>query len=491
MHSGQVLNGRYELLEPVGKGGMGEVWKARDLQLRRYVAIKGIRDAATQGLNVKRRLEREAENHAPLSHDRIVPMIDAFIEDEHLYLVMRFIEGTDLRTACNSGALSEADKVAILADVLEGMTYLHERTTVVHRDLKPANILLGENNRAYIADFGIALSRLDPDATQTQGIVGTPGFVAPEVVGQKTATQASDVWSFGAIALWVFTGHTPELHTPEMGIPEGNFAGSLTDDIRAALSSRRPPASELLQSFRRAEREGMTVAVPVVSSPTPPAPTAPESSYAAAVAQKRRRRVLVALIFVALAAIAVLAMAVLRPLTAHPEASGTSPAPISASPTPAETSTPSEAPTPSETPTPTISTPSSTPTPDEVTLVPHTSAAALSGDIIDGRIEISSSRGKLAPGLYDVRQPPGYEPYVYTAAGRLGRTGCYAQWKVVNNGKLLDTTRTPCEKPGSSSEVYWPNLIKYEVGTVEVTADITTDWGAARMLKITFQMSEN
>ncbi|WP_422758955.1 hypothetical protein [Paenarthrobacter sp. C1] len=88
-------------------------------------------------------------------------------------------------------------------------------------------------------------------------------------------------------------------------------------------------------------------------------------------------------------------------------------------------------------------------------------------------------------------RPPGYEPYVYTAGGRLGREGCYAQWRVVNNGVLLDTKRTPCQAQGGFSEVYWPNLLKYEVGTVEVTAAITTDWGATTTLKVTFQMAKN
>lgn len=153
---------------------------------------------------------------------------------------------------------------------------------------------------------------------------------------------------------------------------------------------------------------------------------------------------------------------------------------VSPSPTPSDTTMPTPTSTPETTPSPTLS----------VSAPSQATSAALSGDITDGRIEITGG-GKLGPNLYDVQARPGYEAYVYTAAGRLGPNGCYVQWRVVNNGKLLDTKRTSCAAQPSFSEVYWPNSIKYEVGTVEVTANITTDWGATKLLKVTFQTVAN
>lgn len=150
--------------------------------------------------------------------------------------------------------------------MLSALAYLHEQTTVIHRDLKPSNILLGTDNQAYVADFGIAQSQLDPNATESQFLVGTRLYMAPEVQAGRPASHESDMWSFGAIALWLFTGRTPDLLDPEMGIPEGNFAGSLSDGIRATLSrdpSRRPSASHLLPVFRQAQHEGVTAVVPL------------------------------------------------------------------------------------------------------------------------------------------------------------------------------------------------------------------------------------
>ncbi|MET1087877.1 MAG: protein kinase [Arthrobacter sp.] len=491
MHKGQFLNGRYELIERLGQGGMGDVWKAHDQVLPRYVAIKGLSEESVAGGGHKRRLEDEADTLAGLRHTRIVPIIDKFTEDDQLYLVMEFIEGTDLQRAGETGSLTDASKIAILTGVLEALTYLHEETTVVHRDLKPANVLLDHKKRPYVADFGIARSRLDTQATQTQGIIGSRPYMAPEVLDGKTATPASDMWAFGAIALWLFTGRTPHA-----GIPEGNFAGSLTDDIRAALSDRRPSASDLLESFLRVQRDGVTSAVPTVvhhESATRPVPSVRQPANTPA-ERRRPRWIPVLLLVVAVAAISTLALTLLRPGALATEPNSAATAPSARTSTPSEASTASETPTPSKvpTPTPTVSeTPRQNPAPPTSTPAATSSPpAAISREISDGRIEISSSRGKLGPGLYDASTSPGYEPYVYTAAGRLGSEGCYAQWRVVNNGILLDTRRTPCERSPISSEVYWPR-VDYEPGSVEVTADITTDWGASSKLSVTFEMVKN
>lgn len=490
MHTGQMLGeGRYELLEPLGEGGMGEVWKANDTKFNRLVAIKGVSDRALPEMGAKRRLEREAIHQGSLQHDRIVPIIDTFIEDDRLYLVTRYIQGTNLQKAGEAGTLTDAAKASILADILTALAYLHEQTTVIHRDLKPANVLLGEDNQAYLTDFGIAESQMDPDATKSVHLLGSSPYMAPEVLIQRQpASKASDVWAVGAIALWLFTNRTPDLAAPGMGIPAGNFAGSLSDDIRSALnpeSSQRPSASQLLPVFRRAQHEGVTQAVPLLRQTAPA--TSPLAQTTAV--PRRRRWIPVVLILAVLMALAGTAVALMNPQGTGPQAGPSTPAAV---PAPATTTpTPTPSPTPTPTPTPTV-TPPPTPTPTPtVTATTPSPINSLSGEITEGRIDVHSSSGKLGPGLYNVSRPPGYEPYVYTAGGRLGQEGCYAQWRVVNNGVLLDTKRTPCAARGGFSEVYWPNLLKYEVGTVEVTAAITTDWGATTTLKTTFQMIKN
>lgn len=358
MEAGQVLHGRYELLELIGKGGMGQVWKALDRQEQRHVAIKGLTKEPTQEAGIRRRLELEAQTLAGLRHDRIVNILAEFEEGGELYLVMQYIDGPNLSQAASAGQLSAASKVAILIGVLEALTYLHEGAEVLHRDLKPSNIILDRQQRAYVTDFGIARTRLDADATKSMATLGSWPYAAPEVRAGKPASERSDVWSFGAVALWLFTGRQYD-----EGIPAGDFAGSLTEDIRAALSPRRPSASDLLEAFRRAEREGLTGpvhaaqhdgltrAIPAMAAAGAAGDDAPKTRpirAVAASAPSRRRKILpIILVLAALIGVAALASAMLRP---SPEASA--PPPVQTSPA---VETPSPSPTPTVTPTPTPS----------------------------------------------------------------------------------------------------------------------------------------
>lgn len=342
MHEGQILNGRFRLIRRLGEGGMGEVWLASDERLNRDVAIKGLGQSHEPGH--QRRLEMEAHTVAGLDHPRIVPIYDTFTEDGRLYLVMRYVPGQDLGKA---SALTDIAKVNILTEVLEALTYLHDEADVTHRDLKPSNILLDQRQQAFVADFGIARSQRDPDATRTDGIIGSPPFMAPEVrVGQE-ATKLSDVWSFGAVALWLFTGLSYDA-----GIPDGQFAGALTDHIRAALSNQRPTAATLLDGFQRVRQSGgpgpLTAATATLTRTVETPAHTPQRPA-------RRRRWIPAAVAAALVVLAAaLAMTLLRP-------GNTSPPPQTQ---PSTSNTPSE--TPSQSPTETTSE-STTPTESEIT----------------------------------------------------------------------------------------------------------------------------
>ncbi|WP_185982264.1 serine/threonine-protein kinase [Arthrobacter sp. KBS0703] len=351
MDEGQILGSRFRLISKLGEGGMGEVWLARDERLNRDVAIKGLGQSPEPGH--QRRLEMEAHTVAGLDHPRIVPIFDTFTEDGRLYLVMRYVPGRDLGKAT---ALTASAKVNILTEVLEALAYLHDEADVTHRDLKPSNILLDQRQQAFVADFGIARSHRDPEATKTAGIIGSPQFMAPEVRAGQEATKLSDVWSFGAVALWLFSGRSPDA-----GIPDGQFAGTLTDQVRVALSNQRPTAAALLEAFQHVRQTGGLG--PLTTDTATLTRTVETPAPAAAQPAQRRRWIPAAVAAAMVVLAAVLAIALLRP-------GNTSPPPQtqpSISDTPSETPSSSPTDTLTETPTPTATETSETPTPSETT----------------------------------------------------------------------------------------------------------------------------
>ena len=180
MDTGQTIASRYTLTRQLGKGGMGEVWLAEDSELKRRVAVKGLRPDAVDSDGLLRRLTDEGFVHASVSHQHVVPLFDMVAEDKKIYLVMQYVEGTDLQSAGASGALDTAAKVRILMEVLDALDHLHG-VEVKHRDLKPSNILLNTKNQAYVADFGIAKQRTAEGATQSLRVIGTPEYIAPEI----------------------------------------------------------------------------------------------------------------------------------------------------------------------------------------------------------------------------------------------------------------------------------------------------------------------
>lgn len=258
MHKGQVI-GNYVLLDELDKGGMGEVWTAKQSDAKQSeliewtVVIKGLKQDA--GPSERTWIQKEIRNLAVCRHPHIVPFIGPLVDGRDLYLVMQYIPGPNLKKRLKQEVpLSNDAKVSILTDLLTALVYLHEEAQIIHRDVKPANILLDAGERAYLADFGIAKFH-QPDLTQTMGSHrGSPAYSAPELF-HGMATYASDVWSFGAVALEVFTGRFPL-----QGIPEGRFAGPLTDEIRACLSEYRPSSKELLKAFQRVRHLGFDAA---------------------------------------------------------------------------------------------------------------------------------------------------------------------------------------------------------------------------------------
>ena len=214
---GTIL-GDYELLEPIGQGGMGIVYRAWQRGAERVVALKLIqprwlaRLPADQAAEAVEMFLTEARTAAGLDHENIVAVHDVGRADGHPYYSMRCVEGRSLAQALRAGPLPDAGAVALLEPVARAVQYAHERG-VLHRDLKPANILVDDRGTPYVADFGLAKLLATPAAPgwgARPDRVGTPSYMSPEQArGLQTVNKASDVYGLGATLYEALTGRPP------------------------------------------------------------------------------------------------------------------------------------------------------------------------------------------------------------------------------------------------------------------------------------------
>jgi serine/threonine protein kinase len=195
--------GKYQIESVLGRGGMGEVYKAHDANLGRFVALKVMRGPALDDVNARERFIREAQSAGGLRHPNIVTVYDLGEFEDRMFIAMEFIHGEDLEHLIKKKApLTLDDKFNILNQVCEGMAYAH-KNQIVHRDLKPSNIRIDEQGIAKIMDFGIA--KLESSNMTASGtIMGTPFYMSPEQVRGMRVDQRSDVFSLGAILYELF-----------------------------------------------------------------------------------------------------------------------------------------------------------------------------------------------------------------------------------------------------------------------------------------------
>jgi len=202
--------GRYELLEEIGRGGMGVVYKARQRGLDRLVALKMIRVGNLASPSEVQRFRNEAEAVALLDHPNIVPIHDVGEHDGHLFFTMPLL-GSNLGEQIARYGNDHRAAAQLVASIARALHHAHQRG-ILHRDVKPSNILLDDAGRSFIADFGLA-KRLDAGATLTESgaILGTPAYLAPEQAAGKSleVTTASDVYGLGAILYTLLTGRPP------------------------------------------------------------------------------------------------------------------------------------------------------------------------------------------------------------------------------------------------------------------------------------------
>lgn len=197
--------GKYDVLDEIGRGGMGVVYRGFDPVLQRTVAIKTIQQSDSS--EIATRLLNEARAAARLQHPNIVEIYDFGQEDETVYIVMELLEGDNLRGALKKGQLSSRALLNLLAEVASALDFGHSRG-VVHRDVKPSNIIVLPNGHPKVMDFGVAQLQRNQRLTATGSTLGTPQYMAPEQIRGEVVDGRADEFGLAAIAYEALTGHT-------------------------------------------------------------------------------------------------------------------------------------------------------------------------------------------------------------------------------------------------------------------------------------------
>lgn len=218
---GQLIHRRYRLDKRLAQGGMGEVWKAYDIQLGRPVAIKALRSDQSNVEAKLHRLRAEAHNSANLAHPNIAALFEYYEHDGIGFLIMEYVPSKSLADLFHErGAMNPTELLPILIQTARGLFVAHSHG-VIHRDVKPANIMVSDTGEVKITDFGVSYSTNQEQITQDGMVVGTAQYISPEQAQGKQATPQSDIYSLGVVAYEGLCGHRP-------------FTGATPVDIAAA-----------------------------------------------------------------------------------------------------------------------------------------------------------------------------------------------------------------------------------------------------------------
>jgi serine/threonine protein kinase len=269
---------QFEIIEMLGRGGMGVVYKARQVHLDRIVALKILPPGDAVAPGFIERFRREARSLAKLNHPNIVNVYDYGETGGLCYFVMEFVDGADLRKMIHSRRMTAAEALAVVPKICDALQFAHEEG-VVHRDIKPENILIDKKGRVKIADFGLAklLRREQSDLTLTQtgAMLGTPRYMAPEQMEKpETVDHRADIYSLGVVFYEMLTGE----------IPMGRFAPPsqrvqvdvrLDEIVLHALERdverRYQHASEVRDAVEQVTSKPAIAPAAASAAPTPPA----------------------------------------------------------------------------------------------------------------------------------------------------------------------------------------------------------------------------
>jgi serine/threonine-protein kinase len=285
----RLLGGRYELDGVVGRGGMAEVYRARDIRLDRVVAVKTLREDLARDQTFQARFRREAQSAASLNHPSIVAVYDTGEDNtggSHIpYIVMEFVDGRTLRDLLRDDRRLLPERALEITDgVLRALDYSH-RSGIVHRDIKPGNVMLTRGHQVKVMDFGIARAVSDAQATMTQTaqVIGTAQYLSPEQARGERVDARSDVYSTGCLLYELLTGRPPFLgdspvaiayqHVRENPIPPSRVDPEVpqwADAIVLRAMAKDPrdryqSAAEMRTDIQRA-LQGMPVAAPRTSA---------------------------------------------------------------------------------------------------------------------------------------------------------------------------------------------------------------------------------
>ncbi|WP_229925418.1 serine/threonine-protein kinase, partial [Streptomyces longispororuber] len=289
---GLLLAGRYRLGESIGSGGMGRVWRARDEVLHRAVAVKEL--TAAQWVQeadravLLTRTQTEARAQAQINHSAVVTVHDVLEYDDRPWIVMELVEGCSLADAVKERGRIEAREAARIGLwVLRALRAAHA-AGVLHRDVKPGNVLLSDDGRVLLTDFGIAAIEGDKTITRTGEVVGSVDYLAPERVSGANPGPASDLWALGATLYTAVEGSSPFRRTSPLGTMQAvvteepappAHADALTPVIAALLRKdphARPGVDEAEQMLaeaaegRRPSAAQAYVPARTVRQPAPP-----------------------------------------------------------------------------------------------------------------------------------------------------------------------------------------------------------------------------
>ena len=215
--NGATFAGRYQLIEELGRGGMGVVYKAHDTKLKRTVALKFLTSELIHILEVKERFMREAQTAAALDHPNICTVYEFDEAEEKTFISMAYIKGQSLKKKIESGPLELEETLRIATQVAEGLQEAHKKG-VVHRDIKSANIMMDERDQAKIMDFGLARMTGSTLLTKEGMTMGTIAYMSPEQAHGEEVDHRTDIWSFGVVLYEMFVGQLPFKGEHDQGV---------------------------------------------------------------------------------------------------------------------------------------------------------------------------------------------------------------------------------------------------------------------------------
>jgi beta-lactam-binding protein with PASTA domain/predicted Ser/Thr protein kinase len=317
-----LIDGRYRVVNRIGSGGMADVWCADDTQLGRKVALKLLHPRFAEDDEFVERFRREASSAAGLQHPNVVGVFDRGEWDGTYYIAMEYLPGRTLKQLVRDhGALDPALAVSLVVQILKAARFAHRRG-IVHRDIKPHNVIVDEEGRAKVTDFGIARAGAS-DMTETGSIMGTAQYLSPEQAQGHPVDSRADLYSIGVVLYELLTGHVPFdgespvtialKHVSEDPVPPGQMNPEVSPELDAVVM--RAMAKDPNQRFQDADSFVAALQHAMAGEHPTGAPLLPDPVAELRAADRRTWRsvVVTALIVLALAALGVGAWLLLRP----------------------------------------------------------------------------------------------------------------------------------------------------------------------------------